>query len=416
MSELKVLHLSTHDYGGAGKAALRIHTLLKHAKINSKILVKFKRSNEEDVYKIDVSYLKLKIMKYFEVLTRRIQYSQKYNMYSVADSSSVDVIHSINALNYKPNIIILHWIANFISLNDLQLIKKEFNCEIFWYAMDMAPATGGCHFAWDCLQYAKGCERCPSIYWYQPLNYPREYFNKKKEVVRRLKIKAIASNQWVANQIKNSAVPFDKVDVCYLPIDEELFKPSNIQKEKNEHKPIKFFFGAYNFEDERKGGKYFLKALEKLKILIDKDGVSIYPIIMLPGLKSSYIDEKIPFEVVRYSFAETDKELAQLYQQADVFICSSIEDTGPMMVLESLMSGVPVIGFSVGVCPEVIQDYFNGFLIENRNITELAEAMFKFIKGDIVFLNNSKLNARKSVKNIMGKRKHYDSLINIISK
>lgn len=415
-TELKVLHLSTHDYGGAGKAAVRIHSSLLNSNIKSKMLVKYKRSKIDSVFNIDIPALYLKVNKLIEVAKRRIQYRERYNMFSPADNSIGDIVSSIKELDFKPNVVILHWVANFISLNDIKLIKSAFNCNIYWYAMDMAPFTGGCHYAWDCKGYLKECSDCPAVFSYNPFDYPEQYFYKKKQLIEELKINAIASNQWVAEQIKTSSVPFNKIDICYLPIDAEVFKPLNNQKGSNYSEPIKLFFGVVNVDDERKGGKYFLLALEKLKILLDDSEVSLAkPVVILPGDKPSYIDKKIPFDIKRYPYAQTEKELNQLYQSADVFICTSIEDTGPMMVCESLMSGIPVIGFSMGICPELIENDKNGFVVENRNVDELAQAIFNFIKKDVNSLAAAKINARKSVVHSMDTKIYIETILRIIS-
>ncbi len=416
MPELSVLHLSTHDYGGAGKAALRIHSALLNANINSKMLVKFRRSKVEDVYNINVPPSKLKLNKLIEVFIRRIQYREKYNMYSPADNSAGNIISSIEALEFKPDVLILHWVANFVSLADIKHIKETYNCSIYWYAMDMAPLTGGCHYAWDCKGYLDKCSDCPATFSYNPFQCPEQYFHNKKQLVEELGINAIASNQWVAEQIKASSMPFKQIDVCYLPIDDEVFKPVYNQKEIDSAGALKLFFGAVNVDDERKGGKYFLLALDKLRGLLEGSKLEfIHPVIILPGEKKAHIDRRIPFEIRRYPYAHTEKELNLLYQSADVFICTSIEDTGPMMVCESLMSGIPVVSFSMGVCPELIKDDNNGFVVENRDVDSLAQAIFNFIMKDTKALDAIKVNARESVVSVMSNKSHTDKILEIIS-
>ncbi|HAK12692.1 MAG TPA: glycosyl transferase family 1, partial [Chitinophagaceae bacterium] len=50
-----------------------------------------------------------------------------------------------------------------------------------------------------------------------------------------------------------------------------------------------------------------------------------------------------PFDAQQLPFANTEQALAKYYQLADLFISPSIEDAGPMMILESLPCGTPVI-------------------------------------------------------------------------
>src|SRR5690606_14617272 len=56
--------------------------------------------------------------------------------------------------------------------------------------------------------------------------------------------------------------------------------------------------------------------------------------------------------------------LSQLYQSVDVFVNSSIEDSGPMMVSEALACGTPVVGFNTGVVMNMVIDGYNGYKAE----------------------------------------------------
>ncbi len=42
-------------------------------------------------------------------------------------------------------------------------LNKRNKCNQFLlYMMDMAPMTGGCHYAWDCEKYKMKCGGCPA--------------------------------------------------------------------------------------------------------------------------------------------------------------------------------------------------------------------------------------------------------------
>ena len=49
---MKVLHLSAHDYGGAGKAAHRLHRNLVARGEDSRLLVLYRRTADPDVYQV----------------------------------------------------------------------------------------------------------------------------------------------------------------------------------------------------------------------------------------------------------------------------------------------------------------------------------------------------------------------------
>lgn len=43
-------------------------------------------------------------------------------------------------------------------------LYRNTNARVFWLMYDMAPFTGGCHYAWDCNGYRERCGRCPGLY------------------------------------------------------------------------------------------------------------------------------------------------------------------------------------------------------------------------------------------------------------
>jgi sulfoquinovosyltransferase len=61
-------------------------------------------------------------------------------------------------------------------------------------------------------------------------------------------------------------------------------------------------------------------------------------------------------------------ELSQAFASADVFVMPSDSETLGFVVLESMASGVPVVGAKAGGIPDLIQDEKDGFLVEPGNI------------------------------------------------
>ena len=69
------------------------------------------------------------------------------------------------------------------------------------------------------------------------------------------------------------------------------------------------------------------------------------------------------------------EELSFAYNLCDIFINTSVEDAGPMMINQSLMSGTPVISFKIGVANDLVIDNYSGFLATAINAVELAKAI-----------------------------------------
>jgi len=68
-------------------------------------------------------------------------------------------------------------------------------------------------------------------------------------------------------------------------------------------------------------------------------------------------------------------ELPEIFNLADVSVLYSKNEGSPLSVKESLACGIPVVANCVGDIPLVIKNDYNGYLVENENIEELALKM-----------------------------------------
>jgi len=70
-----------------------------------------------------------------------------------------------------------------------------------------------------------------------------------------------------------------------------------------------------------------------------------------------------------------DSELVRAYQMADIFVSPSIEDSGPMMINESIMCGTPVVSFNMGVASDLVITNETGYLAMLRDAHDLANGI-----------------------------------------
>jgi glycosyltransferase involved in cell wall biosynthesis len=68
-------------------------------------------------------------------------------------------------------------------------------------------------------------------------------------------------------------------------------------------------------------------------------------------------------------------EKAEAFAQADVFALPTWNDALPLVVIEAMMHGLPVVTTYIGALPEVVASGETGELIEPNNVTELARAL-----------------------------------------
>ncbi|WP_298368929.1 glycosyltransferase family 4 protein [uncultured Lutibacter sp.] len=78
----------------------------------------------------------------------------------------------------------------------------------------------------------------------------------------------------------------------------------------------------------------------------------------------------------------------------DIFINTTTIDNTPVSVIEAMALGLPVVSTNVGGIPYLIKNNENGFLVENRNVPEMADKVLEILKCPNKAYANAQ-NARK---------------------
>lgn len=114
-------------------------------------------------------------------------------------------------------------------------------------------------------------------------------------------------------------------------------------------------------------------------------------------------------------------DLRELYRRSKLLVLPSLTEGLPLVILESLSCGMPVIASDVGAIPEVIQNGKNGYLIPKGNSDKLAKAILNICKNPLFGLerlcrdsvNGYKINriVRNYIdlfQNVLNRSKKYD--------
>jgi glycosyltransferase involved in cell wall biosynthesis len=76
-------------------------------------------------------------------------------------------------------------------------------------------------------------------------------------------------------------------------------------------------------------------------------------------------------EAIRFHGAVPDDQLRDLYRSCDVFAMPSLNEGFGIVFLEAMRYGKPCIGGRHGGTPEVVQDGFNGLLVQHGDVNHL---------------------------------------------
>jgi glycosyltransferase involved in cell wall biosynthesis len=321
----------------------------------------------------------------------------------------------------KPDIIIILFAKVFINTKNIYELYTKTHAKIFWLMFDMAPFTGGCHYAWDCEGYKNSCGKCPGLYSSNPFDISYKNLFYKKYFLNKTNIQIVAGSEWQCRQVKQSTLfKNSKINKILTSCNIEIFKP--LAKEISRKKysiPLDrkvIFFGATGLNAERKGIKYLLEALKELKELSAKKlefGNEI--LLLVAGTHLDEIIKYLPFNYHYLGFLDNTYGIASAYQAADLYVCSSIEDSGPTMINQSLMCGTPVVSFEMGVAIDLVINNKTGFRVKLKDSKALAQAMY-----DVLSMSDSdylvmKKNCRELALNLYQPDVNYSNWINILN-
>lgn len=86
---------------------------------------------------------------------------------------------------------------------------------------------------------------------------------------------------------------------------------------------------------------------------------------------------------IRYAGSVFGSEKQKLFLDSDIFVFPSYfaEECFPLVVLEAMAYGLPVIASNMGAIPDMVTDGRNGFLVESRNINAFADKIQCLIRN-----------------------------------
>ncbi len=202
--------------------------------------------------------------------------------------------------------------------------------------------------------------------------------------------KIVVSNSIVKNRLVNWGIQESKLVQIPIGVNTQLFRPcSHLQKEKIREK-LGFFKDEIvigSFQKDGIGWNDGLKPklikgpdilVEVLKQLRKNINVSV----LLTGPARGYVKKNLDEMKIKYKhvYLKNYNDLASYYHSLDLYLITSREEGGPMGLMESLSSGVPVVTTDVGMSPDLIVNKENGFLIKSYDPIKICEKIIQLTK------------------------------------
>ena len=121
--------------------------------------------------------------------------------------------------------------------------------------------------------------------------------------------------------------------------------------------------------------------------------------ILLTGPARGYVKNELEKNDIPYhhSYLTNYKEILDFYHALDLYLVTSREEGGPMALMESMASHVPVISTKVGQAEDLIEDKVTGGLVNVDDIESICERALHYINLDSNIKETQLVEARKKI-------------------
>jgi sugar transferase (PEP-CTERM/EpsH1 system associated) len=204
-----------------------------------------------------------------------------------------------------------------------------------------------------------------------------------ERVLSRFVFKVVGvSDQTAHNMNKYVKIPLSKITTVVNGIDGAKYNTKFATDKKKAElglAPQAPVIGMIGRLVKEKGLEYLISALKT--IIRSYPGIRL--VIVGQGVLQDHLKELVAQQGIQNYVVFTGSRLdtPQLYRVFDLFVLPSISEGLPMVLLEAMAAGCPIIATKVGGIPSLIQHGFNGSLVPPKDPDSLAEEIIKLL-GD----------------------------------
>lgn len=376
--KIKILMLGTYDKNLSGHIGYDFTQMPKEYDKRMIVLETFGKKNESS-FNVKSSYfyrIYKKTRNYIYAIKRWYKYGERVkidkNRIEFCFNSFDDKAKTGKAIlakvpDFIPDVISIHWVANFVSPKTIKELYDLTHAHIIIVFVDEAPLAGGCHYHCDCNEWKDVCMECPAL-------KTGKRFAHDQMLARIKYLKDIPMTlvgvKYDMDKAKQSPV-YRHADFI-----ESVFNPKILRTEKSgarKHFGIGdddfvIFIGAYSLVEKRKGFKY---AIDAINIFAEnKHNITVLT------LGHHRLDESLipKVRIIQPGFLSND-ELMKAFCTSDVFLSTTLADSGPIMVNYAFILGVPVVSFDLGIANTIITHRKSGYIADYKNARSVSEGL-----------------------------------------
>ena len=312
--------------GSTGKIAVAVSELLTQKQIDNYVLY----ASGDSASPLGIKYATDKQIKW-QALRSRLFGEYGFNSRAITKR----LIAELDKI--QPDIVHLHNLHGHNCHLDLLLqYLKERKIKVYWTFHDCWAFTAYCpHFDMiGCEKWKTGCHHCPQRKQYSWFfDKSKKLYERKREAMSGLDLTIVTPSQWLADLTKQSFLKDCPVKVINNGIDLDIFQPIESDFRKKYKCEDKYILLGVAFDwGARKGLDIFIELAKRLD--------EKYQIVLVGTNEKT--DKLLPNDIISIHRTQNQKELAEIYTAADLFVNPTREENFPTVNIEALACGTPL--------------------------------------------------------------------------
>ena len=405
---MNILYLNMMDArGGATVMARRLRHSVENAGHHTTFVAGFKIFDEPEIIGMNQWTFPVRLKRRIRGLIEELTGYQYFFCPDIDRLDHMGVLKDVDLVHLH----ISH--GGYIHFNIIAQLAARM--PVVWTLHDMWAFTGHCAHSFECDRFEIGCGECPHLETYPHLyrDTTKMLLEKKKSLYEKSRdsLHLVSPSKWLINKSRSSIIK--DLDLTWIPnaVGTDVFFPQDkIALRKEFGIPLKSFVVCFvsdwGTKDSWKGFPFLLNALRMLKIKGHN------PYLLVIGDKDQTLSStELKGQAV--GRVKSEAMMARYYSVSDVYLLSSIAENSPLVVIEALACGIPVVGFDVGGVSELVQHKVNGYLSPKADAEGLAQGLTYFMKMDHADYLKACAKAHGSVKESHNMKTHTESYLRL---
>lgn len=364
-----IVHINTHDVaGGAAKVAWRLAEAQGQQGHQARLLVGYKKSESPHTaaFALEATQSLYEQSVRQGLLDYHHQGSHRLPRHPWVQQADILHLHNLHGNYFNP-----------FSLPALSRARP-----VVWTLHDMQAMTGHCAYSLECMSFQQGCSKCPcpNLEHALTVDTSSRLLRDKQLIYDHSRLQIVVPSEWLRRHVQQSVLRNHPVELIYNGVETSTFKPYDKAAARhrfglpNDRVIIGAVANGGSFGNHWKGGQYTQVVIDRVR--------ARYPncaFVSIGGNGSTALAN-----VIQLPRLDDESELAMAYSALDIFLYTPLADNCPLVVLEAMSCGLPIVSFATGGVPELIRDGIDGWVVEYKNVAQTAAAVENLIADPAV--------------------------------